>query len=123
MFAFVAIQLTTLLKTDAKNLALISKLIFHFYQIEKPYPKRTQTLTSLMNFNNEKVKVSKNSLFSNMPTKKASSSKLRSFNDEDSDESDTNSENENKEAGKISFKDLCDEDKLKIANLVKELAK
>ncbi len=58
-----------------------------------------------------------------MPTKKASSPKLRSFNDEDSDESDTNSEDENKETGKISFKDLCDEDKLKIANLVKELAK
>lgn len=122
--AFIAVQLTKISKTDANNLALISELMFDFYQIEKPYPKRTQTLTSLMNFNNEKVKVPKNSLFSNMPTKKASSSKLRSFNDEDSDESDTNSENENKEAaGKISFKDLCDEDKLKIANLVKELAK
>jgi len=102
------------------------KILFYF--IEKPYPKRTQTLASMLNSNNEKTKVSKNSLFSNMPKTTSSCSKLRSHYEQDDDDSDTNSEYENKskndqDCGKISFKDLCDEDKLKIANLVKELAK
>ena len=73
----------------------------------------------------EKGKASKNSLFSNLPKTKTNSSKLKNFNDDDED-SEANSDYENKsnqDGGKISFKDLCDEDKLKIANLVKELAK
>jgi hypothetical protein len=82
----------------------------------------------LLNSNvGEKGKASKNSLFSNLPKTKTNCSKLRNFNDDDDGEdSEVNSDNENKlnhDGGKISFKDLCDEDKLKIANLVKELAK
>jgi hypothetical protein len=73
--------------------------------IEKPYPKKSQPLASFLTNTQSRVQSTKSI------SKKSRNNLSSESEDEDSQET------------KITFRDLCPEDKKRIGDLVKELAK
>ena len=97
---------------------------FSIIIIEKPYPKKTQTVSSFLNLDKNKSQAQKQK--SQNPFANSFSNIKKASYEDDSDESfcDDKSKRSNETSGnKVSLKDLCDEDKQRIGNLIKELAK
>ncbi|CAF0829765.1 unnamed protein product [Brachionus calyciflorus] len=108
-FFVFSIPATSVPSETAFSVACDIQSVLNWKKADKPFPKKSSPMASILQVNQAKTSDKK----SNPISKLYESAESNSINNDSSNES----------KSKLTIKDLCPEDKTRIANLIKELAK